>query len=147
MRKEKVKKSRKGLFWAALSLAGFLCAGAAVGGLCLHGSSANAADAVVEIQTTYLRGETLTVPSDATISLGSGTDPIKATTAYLVYPGGNAYRGWSFELSECGQYKLVLEGHVNQKLVSASTTFGVTDSLYTLGNEASSVTYGDLNYA
>ena len=144
MRTEKARKSRsKRLFWSGILLAVLLCIGAAAGGLCLRGTSANAADAVVEIQSTYMRGQTLTVPQDAAISVG-GTS-YKANTAYLVYPGGNAYRGWTFELNECGLYKIVLENNEGDKILSASKTFSVTDDLYVVGNSSSSAEYKRLN--
>lgn len=127
------------LFMGTLFLAALLC----LGGLCLKDASVRAANVEAGLQETYRRGATLTIPQDAAISVNG--EEYRANSVYLVYPGGNAFKGRTFELTECGRYKLVLENNEGSRLLSASAAFDVTDDLYVVGSGDSTVEYKDMN--
>ena len=136
------KKHQGRLFWGGIILALLLCIGAVIGGVFAQKKSANAeSDFVVE--ESYSLGGILTVPADAAIVYDGNS--YTATAVYLVYPSGNARTGREFELSESGEYKLVLEADANGKTISDSQTFSVYGDLYTWGNAATTVKYGKLN--
>ena len=96
-----------------------------------------------EFETVYSVGDTLEIPDTAGIKYKDVLYP--AENCYLVRPDGGAVAGRSFTLDAVGEYTLILEATANGRKISASKTFKTLKEYYTLSNETSTVSYGELN--
>ncbi len=103
----------------------------------------NVAESLVVLKTTYMLGDTLDVPSDASVKYNGAEYSVEK--CYLIKPNGNAIVGRSFSLDVVGEYKLVTEATVQGKKISASEAFMVCKEYYSVSKEGSSVYYGELN--
>ena len=103
----------------------------------------NAAVSLVEIKTTYMLGDTLNIPADASVEYNGTSYAVEK--CYLIQPNGNAVVGKSFSLDVVGEYELVTEATVQGKKISASDNFTVCKEYYSVSKEDSEVYYGELN--
>lgn len=103
----------------------------------------NTAVSLVELKTTYMLGDTLNIPSDASVEYNGTSYAVEK--CYLIQPNGNAVAGKSFSLDVVGEYELVTEATVQGKTISASDKFTVCKEYYSVSKEDSKVYYGELN--
>ncbi len=99
--------------------------------------------AFAEFQTVYSLGEKLEIPDNAAIKYNDVL--YEAENCYLVRPDGGALSGRSFSLDTVGRYTLTLEATADGKKISSSKDFKVLKEYYTVSNESSTVSYGELN--
>lgn len=103
----------------------------------------NTAVSLVELKTTYMLGDTLNIPSDASVKYNGTSYAVEK--CYLIQPNGNAVVGKSFSLDVVGEYELVTEATAQGKKISASDNFTVCKEYYSVSKEDSKVYYGELN--
>lgn len=142
-REEIMKKTKKKLFIAVATVVMVLsvvCSGLSL----VHiASAADATFSYAELKTVYMLGEKLEIPSNAALKYNGSS--YVAEKCYLVMPDGKALSGRSFSLDTVGSYDLMLEATVEGKKISAAQSFKVLKEYYSLSNDSSTVSYGELN--
>lgn len=130
----------------------FICVAGLVAAFAVSGAVITAAKPVLandasisfdEFETVYSVGDTLEIPETAAIKYKDVLYP--AENCYLVRPDGGAVAGRSFTLDTVGEYTLIFEATANGRKISASRTFKTLKEYYTLSNDSSTVSYGELN--
>ena len=119
-----------------LAAAVFGCVVFATAGVCAmnHGEAkpVKAAELTTEVDilNEYDLGQEFTIPS-AIISCGGKT--AKATSAFLYFPNGTPHIAESLTLNVLGEYTLEYHAVIDGEKVSATKTFDVNSSAYSLG--------------
>lgn len=134
---------KKGLI-IALSAACLLCAGLATTSLGKKTAlRAEAATVVgVEFSDLYNYGETVALPGGAEIEYHG--NKLAASKSYLVFPDGNARIKDEYTLDQYGCYEAVFEAEANGLAVTATKSFTVKKSYYSV-DKNSTISYGELN--
>lgn len=96
----------------------------------------------IAIEETYSVGDTIIAPNAKLEVNGQEYE----ATCTVIYPNGTAQKNSSFIAKESGEYKLVYKAVVNGRAVEKTVTFLVNNTLYSVGNELSSASYGTNGY-
>lgn len=133
------KKKRNGVVASVLA---FLALSFGFVGYKMVSASSEAKWSAIEIEETYSVGDTVIVP-DAKIEVnGQSYD----TTCTIIFPNGTAQKSNTFVAKESGEYQLVYKAVINGKAVEKTVEFLVNNTLYSVGNELSSASYGTNSY-
>ena len=92
------------------------------------------------IEEQYDYNALFTIP-DAKLSYQEQEYAVSAKDAVIKWPNGNLVSENSFYLNEPGEYTVIYQTVVNDKLISAEKKFVVKKGLYSLSNLQSSITY------
>lgn len=96
-----------------------------------------------EIADTYMIGDILDVPA-ATLTHNG----VQYAADFTVkFPDGRSYTGQSIELDTAGVYKIEYRAITGRLLLAADRSFSVTDKLYSVSGDKSSLGYGSHPYA
>ncbi len=101
-----------------------------------------AADVVVQdamIREEYAIGQRFTIPK---AKLSDGKQTVDSEYGYLVFPNGKATDLSPVTLDQEGKYRLIYNGTIDGKAVSAEIGFSVRKQIYSVGSEKSSAKYG-----
>ena len=107
-------------------------------------SSAKAATiSFAELKEEYSAGDKLQIPDSAAIEYND--ELLTVDKCYLVRPDGSALSGKSYNLDLIGEYTLVMESSSKGQKITARKAFKVLKDYYSLSDDVSTVSYGELN--
>ncbi len=133
-----IKEKRKKFL---ISTLGLVCALTAVVGVryAVTGVNAQEAELDAQLQSTYTLGQSIVAPK-ATLSYNGKS---YSAVSYLTYPSGTMRSANNYSLDEAGLYILEYKAIADDgKLLEESRKFTVSDVLYSVSSERSSVYYG-----
>ena len=133
------KKKRAGVLVAILAFLALTCSFI---GYNMITASSEGQWTEIAIEETYSVGDTIIAPNAKLEVNGQSYE----ATCTVIYPNGTAQKGGSFIAKESGEYQLVYKAVVNGKAVEKTVKFIVNNTLYSVGNELSSASYGTNSY-